>query len=491
MEKLSSLIYEHPLDSWSIDAEQAFAELFGAQNGRYPDRARKSIQIRAPKFSDDNNVPFSTLIEPSNPTSGPYGGMSVGVFPVEGSPCLIALGTGTTGLHPDETILARPGHARKAQAICEAINRRENRFAAWAKHDPTRTDQPVPANVTSQFAEYEAPFKRYGNHVHAIYRPSEDRERTKFVLKAFLDLYFEERGFAPLAAHKVDYEGIRSEYFECLLPAISGGEVAQLLADRRFVVLEGPPGTGKTRMALELVASTYKGRGTSIQFHPNTTYENFVGGLAPSPTAGDVGFRFEPAMGALMKVAAEAEKVKPHPYLLHIDEINRTDLSKVLGEAIFLLEYNEETPRTITLSYDFGPPAHNSLTLPPNLHILGTMNSADRSIAIVDVAIRRRFAFIKLLPQFSVVQGCGSKLAEGAFKNLLSIFTEYASDDAFALMPGHSYFLAKDGRDATALRSLQVNLLPLLDEYLAQGYVTSFADHVRGYCQWVKSLTAA
>ena len=108
----------------------------------------RASQIRAPKFSDDNNVPFSTLIEPSNPTSGPYGGMSVGVFPVEGSPCLIALGTGTTGLHPDEAILARPGHARKAQAICEAINRRENRFAAWAKHDPTRTDLPVPANVT-------------------------------------------------------------------------------------------------------------------------------------------------------------------------------------------------------------------------------------------------------------------------------------------------------------------------------------------------------
>jgi 5-methylcytosine-specific restriction protein B len=215
MEKLSSLIYEHPLDSWSNDAEQAFAELFGAENGRYPDRARKSIQIRAPKFSDDNNVPFSTLIEPSNPTSGPYGGMSVGGFPVEGSPCLIALGTGTTGLHPDEAILARPGHARKAQAICEAINRRENRFAAWAKPDPTRTDLPVPANVTSQFVEYEAPFKRY--EITSM-RSTDHRRigRTKFV-KAFLDLYFEERGFAPLTAHKADYEEIRNN-ISMLLP---------------------------------------------------------------------------------------------------------------------------------------------------------------------------------------------------------------------------------------------------------------------------------
>src|SRR5688572_1882360 len=82
------------------------------------------------EVSDESNVPFSTLIEPSNPSSGPYGGMSVGIFPVEDAPCLIALGTGTTGLQPDEAILARPGHARKANAICEAINRRESRFAA-------------------------------------------------------------------------------------------------------------------------------------------------------------------------------------------------------------------------------------------------------------------------------------------------------------------------------------------------------------------------
>jgi 5-methylcytosine-specific restriction enzyme B len=272
------------------------------------------------------------------------------------------------------------------------------------------------------------------------------------------------------------------------MPAIEDKDVSELLAERRFIVLEGPPGTGKTKMATDLIASTYEGHGTSIQFHPNTTYENFVGGLAPSQTDGGVGFRFQPTMGALMQTAAAAEKVRPRPYLLHIDEINRADLSKVLGEAIFLLEYNDDTPRTITLPYNFGAPSGNRLTIPRNLHILGTMNSADRSIAILDVAIRRRFAFVKLWPQFSVVQGCRSKIAEDAFKKLLSVFTEYASDDAFALMPGHSYFLAKEGSDATALRSLNVNLLPLLDEYLAQGYVTSFADHIRAYCQWVRSL---
>jgi len=217
MEKLLELIYDHDLSTWSEKADEAFSELFGGSTGRYPERARNAVQIRAPKFTDDNNVPFSTLIEPSNPKSGPYGGMSVGIFPVEGEPCLIALGTGTTGLHPDETILARPGHARKAQAICKAINRREKRFAAWAKHDPTRTDLAVPENVANHFESYAVPLKRYGKDVHAIYRPSPDRAGTEFVLKAFLDLYFEERGFTPLKLHLDNYETIRAEYFQCLV----------------------------------------------------------------------------------------------------------------------------------------------------------------------------------------------------------------------------------------------------------------------------------
>jgi 5-methylcytosine-specific restriction protein B len=114
------------------------------------------------------------------------------------------------------------------------------------------------------------------------------------------------------------------------------------------------------------------------------------------------------------------------------------------------------------------------------------MNSADRSIAIVDVAVRRRFAFISLWPQMSVVEEYGCELMRDAFRRIVSIFIEHAGEDAFSLVPGHSYFL--ESNEGAAKESLRVNLGPLLEEYLAQGYVTGFAEQIRTYLQWLQSL---
>ena len=187
-----------------------------------------------------------------------------------------------------------------------------------------------------------------------------------------------------------------------------------------------------------------------------------------------------------MQAAADALKIQPKPYLLNIDEINRADLSKILGEAIYLLEANDIRKREISLPYNFEKPFDEKFSIPDNLYILGTMNSADRSIAIVDVAIRRRFAFVSLWPQMSVVAKNGCGLMQHAFRELIAIFVEYAQDDAFNLVPGHSYFLEKD--ESKAPVSLKVSLAPLLEEYLAQGYVGGFSEQIRSYLQWVHSL---
>jgi 5-methylcytosine-specific restriction enzyme B len=138
------------------------------------------------------------------------------------------------------------------------------------------------------------------------------------------------------------------------------------------------------------------------------------------------------------------------------------------------------------LQYDFGKPFGSKFSLPDNLHVLGTMNSADRSIAIVDIAIRRRFAFISLWPQMKIVEKLGGELMQKAFRDLVSIFVEYAVEDSFNLLPGHSYFLEKD--DFRAAKQLKINLSPLLEEYLVQGYVASFSDSIRSYLQWIESI---
>lgn len=483
LKPLIHIIHSFEQNFWSQRNKEAFQVLFGSPGGRYPKAAEKAVTLRAPEMSADSGVPFAAYIHPSNPSSGPYSGLSFVIFPVPEHPCLVGMIIGTQGLSPDEAILGRPGHARKVRAICDWLNRDygSGKFVAWARQDPTRTDLPVPDIVRRAWPAYKGAFDRYGKEMYALYSPTPDRAGTEAAVTAFLDLLFEERGYDPIESSRSNSEATRSKWFEHLMPTVEREQVANLLASRRYVILQGPPGTGKTRMAMQLLREEYDGRGKSIQFHPNISYENVIGGLAPAAIEDNLGFRFAPSPGFLMQAAAEALENSSRNYLLHIDEINRADLSKILGEAIYLLEATSEFERRIELPYDFGAPFQRQLFLPDNLHILGTMNSADRSIAIVDVAVRRRFAFASLWPRLSVVEQYGCPIMQQAFKELVSIFIEHASEDTFPLVPGHSYFLEHD--EQIARQKLKVELVPLLEEYLAQGYVGGFAEPIRSYLQ--------
>jgi 5-methylcytosine-specific restriction protein B len=488
MKQLIEIIHSYgQQENWSERTQDAFNELFGASGGRYPSRANKVISLRNPEFHGSTGVPFAALIHPSNSTTGAYGGMSFVIFPVPDAPCLIGMVVGTQGLSPDEGVLGRPGHSRKVSAICAWLNKKhgDGNMLAWAKQDPVRIDTDIPKKLRNIFPEYASIFDRYGNVIYGLFAPNENRQATTDALSAFLDLMFEERGQYPLQSARDNADHIRTQYFAHLMPDLSEREVITALENQRFVIMQGPPGTGKTEMARHILKTAYSQNGMTIQFHPNTTYETFVGGLAPVQTTTDLGLQFAPYKGHLMQAAEAALNVPEEPFLLHIDEINRADLSKVLGEAIFLMEAQALDVREINLPYDFGEPFKTKLQIPPNLHILGTMNSSDRSIAIVDIAVRRRFSFVKLWPQMKVVKDHGSPFMQQAFVELVSIFVEYASEDAFDLMPGHSYFLEID--EAKAVEHLKTNLVPLLEEYLAQGYVASFSDQIRAYLQWIAS----
>jgi len=484
MQAILDFIREPWADRWHETAEQVFTS-FLTEGNRYPKAAADAVTVRSPKLIPPKQIPFLALIHPSNASSGAYGGMSLVIIPATQGQCLISLIVGTQGLSPDEQVLGRPGHARKANAICAWLNHTYGggNMVAWAKQDPCRTEQDMPQTIKAEWPQYQTAFQKYGGEVYAAYCPTDNVKGTEMALKAFMDLMFEERGIYAKAAFKDEANQIRSDYFERILPSVSEADVAALLKTRRYVIIEGPPGTGKTRMAQRLLATTYGGNGTSIQFHPNVTYEQFVGGLTPKAVDDGFGFQFAPQPGFLVEAAVKA---KQQEYLLHVDEINRSDLAKVLGEAVFLFEPKSDQKRVIGLPYDFGEPFHRQLELPDTLHVLGTMNTADRSIAIVDVAIRRRFAFVKIWPDTRVVKEMGCHLMQQAFERLLSIFVEHASDDAFNLLPGHSYFLEKDEKQART--DLTTRLRPLLEEYLAQGYVVGFADAIRAYIQWIDIL---
>ena len=201
----------------------------------------------------------------------------------------------------------------------------------------------------------------------------------------------------------------------------------------------------------------------TIQFHPSVTYEDFVLGLAPDARKEQLRFNVRP--GALLRAAAAA---KNHDYLLVIDELNRADLGKVLGEAIYLFEPGEvggKDAREIELPHEID--GSLAFRYPETLFVLGTMNTADRSIATVDIAIRRRFAFVNVPPDRTAIAKGAPPRATETFDRLADVFVEHAPDDALDLLPGQAYFLSAD-EDMLRAR-LKFELVPLLDEYLRQG----------------------
>jgi 5-methylcytosine-specific restriction protein B len=221
-----------------------------------------------------------------------------------------------------------------------------------------------------------------------------------------------------------------------------------------------------------------------VQFHPSVTYEDFVVGLSPEPSEHGLHFNVKP--GWLMQAVLGAQK---QPFLLVIDEINRADLGRVLGEAVYLFEADEvgkQDARHVELTHAMN--GSKQLKLPANLFVLATMNTADRSIARMDLAIRRRFAFVTVPPNPAPVDRCGISLAKEAFSRIQQVFVEHGTDEVLDLMPGHAYFLAAN--DADLRMRMRFSLLPLLGEYLQLGLMGSAHADLETVRDWLEDELA-
>jgi 5-methylcytosine-specific restriction enzyme B len=281
---------------------------------------------------------------------------------------------------------------------------------------------------------------------------------------------------------------------EPVLPEILSG-----LQRRGQVVLYGPPGTGKTyaarrfavwwllsragapeaswilgdRAAIaerEHILSTARTGGapqlSMITFHPSYSYEDFVEGYKPRPTDGRGGLELQLRDGIFKRICRAAAR-DPRPYLLLIDEINRGNVPKIFGELITLLELDK---RGISVLL---PYSGETFSIPPNVFILATMNTADRSIRLLDAALRRRFAFIELLPDPEVLQGAAvDRLALDAF--LLELNQRILKYVGREKQIGHSFFLDRDGKPITRSEDFIAHflseVLPILQEYAFEDY---------------------
>ena len=242
--------------------------------------------------------------------------------------------------------------------------------------------------------------------------------------------------------------------------------IARLLDDKRQVIFQGPPGTGKTYAARELARFLAQSveRVTPVQFHPSYAYEDFVQGYRPTLTnSGQAGFELRD--GPLVDAARKARDEPHSPHFLIIDEINRGNLAKVFGELYFLLEYRDED---MTLQY--AGDRDKPFSLPENLYIIGTMNTADRSIALIDLALRRRFHFVEFHPDKPPVAGLLERWLKRNAEDMAWVVdlvkrANAKLDDRQAAI-GPTYFMKKDLSEEKVRLIWEHNVLPYVEEHL-------------------------
>lgn len=245
-------------------------------------------------------------------------------------------------------------------------------------------------------------------------------------------------------------------------------EICNVLRRKRNIILQGTPGVGKTYMAKRLAYSLMGKKDDNhiemVQFHQSYSYEDFIYGYHPTKNS------FELQPGIFYSFCEKAKKDANSDYFFIIDEINRGNLSKIFGELLMLIE-NDKRDQSILLSH-----TQKDFFVPHNIHIIGMMNTADRSLAIVDYALRRRFSIITLSPSFNNIlfkdellkNGCNIELADKIINKFLSLNEFIAKDSTLGkgFMIGHSYFCnIKNLDEITYKEIVEYDIKPILKEY--------------------------
>lgn len=296
---------------------------------------------------------------------------------------------------------------------------------------------------------------------------------------------------APPLALPITTPQIAGEPGQRHIPRLKGvrGQIQAVLERKSQVILYGPPGTGKTfwakKAALDLAAYYAFGRafddlGESEKrevdggettgglvrlccFHPAYGYEDFIEGYRPRELHGQLVFHLRD--GVFKRLAKDAQQARGRHFFLIVDEINRGDIPRIFGELLTVLETDKRDKETILL-----PVSGEPFRVPPNIFLIGTMNTADRSISLLDAALRRRFGFVELMPDTTILKGhVVNSIPLAAWLLALNRrICNHVGRDARNLQIGHSYLLQKERplKDLAAFKhALRDDILPLLEEY--------------------------
>lgn len=303
-------------------------------------------------------------------------------------------------------------------------------------------------------------------------------EEYKFIMGLIRDNNDEE-------VESVEYAQYTRKDFlnEVYMDSESYDELAELLKMKKNIILQGAPGVGKTfcaeRLAYSIMGKKDDRRIKTIQFHQNYSYEDFIMGYKP------VGESFELRKGVFYKFCIDAMNNPKEDYFFIIDEINRGNLSKIFGELLMMIE-KDYRGKEITLAY-----SDQRFHVPENLYIIGMMNTADRSLALIDYALRRRFSFFDMKPGFNS-DGFKEHIAKSenpTLSRVIDIMREInidiREDDSLGagFEIGHSYFCCKreDISDSWIRRVVRYDIIPTLREY--------WFDNDKKANDWIDRLT--